>query len=144
MDKAKLTALGTSALLSYGFVSNVSYVTCLICAWVVFGRQTGLSPLATGQWPKFLAVYAGFWAVQNIIRPLRFGLSVAIAPTFDRFVDLVRRQASSVTGKQVPKAVAFGIVVLLVNIVGTCSYLFFGLATATKIAGVPFLPPKGM
>ena len=44
MDRTKLAALGTSALLSYGFVSNVSYVTCLIAAWVVFGKQTVTTP----------------------------------------------------------------------------------------------------
>jgi hypothetical protein len=44
MDRTKLAALGTSALLSYGFVSNVSYVTCLIAAWIVFGKQTVRRP----------------------------------------------------------------------------------------------------
>lgn len=74
--------------------------------------------------------------------PRRFALSVAIAPVFDRFVDFVRTKASSITGREVNKAVAFAIVVFLANLVGTCSYLALGLATATRIAGVPLLPPK--
>jgi len=142
MEKAQLAALGTSALLSYGFVSNISYVSCVICAWVVFGKQTGLSPLAAGQWPKFLAVYGGFWAFLNLVRPARFALSVGIAPVFEKFVTFVQKRASDITKKEIPKPAAFGIVVFLVNFVGTLSYLFFGLTLATSFAGVPLLAPK--
>ncbi len=42
------------------------------------------------QWPKFMAVYAGFWAFQNLIRPARFAASVAITPAFDKLVDMVQ------------------------------------------------------
>ncbi|KAJ1469042.1 hypothetical protein T484DRAFT_1983036 [Baffinella frigidus] len=45
MDKASLAKIGTSALLSYGFVSNLSHISCLIASWVIHGRKTGLSPL---------------------------------------------------------------------------------------------------
>ena len=43
---------GASALLSYGFVSNLSHLTCLIIAWCVHGKKTGLSPLDPGQWVR--------------------------------------------------------------------------------------------
>lgn len=38
--------MGTSALLSYGFVSNVNAITLLIIAWSMYTVKTGLSPLA--------------------------------------------------------------------------------------------------
>lgn len=123
---------GASALLSYGFVSNLSHLTCLIIAWCVHGKKTGLSPLDPGQWvrrshsfgacvqhdfnivdvkgsplasrlpwharakplthtkPAFLAVYAVFFAFQNVIRPVRFGISVGLTPLFDRLVDFIQ------------------------------------------------------
>jgi hypothetical protein len=43
-------------LLSYGWVSNCNMAFILIVSWVTFGKSTGLSPLALGQWPAFLAV----------------------------------------------------------------------------------------
>jgi hypothetical protein len=57
LDKAKLAALGTRALLAYGFVSNVNAVTLLIISWVSFAKSTGLSPLAPGQWKAYLLAY---------------------------------------------------------------------------------------
>jgi hypothetical protein len=62
--RQKLAKLGTSAVLSYAFVSNLSHISCLIASWVIHGRKTGLSPLDAGQWPAFLAVYAAFYAFQ--------------------------------------------------------------------------------
>lgn len=44
--KERLSKLGLYALLSYGFVSNVSYITCLIISWVAHGKRTGLSPVS--------------------------------------------------------------------------------------------------
>ena len=39
-------------------------------------KTTGNSPLAPGQWQGFLAVYAGLWAMQNFIRPIRFTIAL--------------------------------------------------------------------
>eukprot|EP00596_Hydrurales_sp_CCMP1899_P006121 CAMPEP_0119033454 /NCGR_PEP_ID=MMETSP1177-20130426/498_1 /TAXON_ID=2985 /ORGANISM="Ochromonas sp, Strain CCMP1899" /LENGTH=205 /DNA_ID=CAMNT_0006990211 /DNA_START=85 /DNA_END=699 /DNA_ORIENTATION=+ len=50
MNKESLSKLGLNVLLAYGFVSNASYITCLILAWVTHGKNTGLSPLVAGQW----------------------------------------------------------------------------------------------
>lgn len=140
IDRAKLTALGGSALLSYGFVSNISYTTCLIAAWVIHARRTGFTPLDPGQWPKFLVVYGGFWMLQNILRPARFALSVALSPFFDRFVEFVKAKAGAVTNREINKPTAFGITVFIVNVLGSFSYLFLGLFLSTLIAGVPLLP----
>ena len=48
--------------------ANLNYGTALGMAWLSFVKKYGVSPLAQGQWPTFLAFYAGFWAVQNFAR----------------------------------------------------------------------------
>ena len=40
----------------------------------------------------FLAFYAGFWTIQNFVRPLRFSLSVFLAPVFDNFITAVQER----------------------------------------------------
>ena len=40
-EKFNIKELGIYALLSYGFVSNFSYVTTVICAWVIHGKSSG-------------------------------------------------------------------------------------------------------
>ena len=67
MDKKKLAALGTSALLSYGFISNINAITLLITAWVSFAKSTGLSPLAPGQWKARPS--AGHTSASPALRP---------------------------------------------------------------------------
>ncbi|RYH26243.1 hypothetical protein EON65_14845 [archaeon] len=134
LTKEQLTKLGLNALLAYGFVSNVSYITCLIIAWVAHGKKYSLSPLAPGQWKAFLLIYTGLWAANNVIRPVRFTLSLALSPAFDRLIDFFRRKTS------LTKAQATGLVVVLVNVCGTISYLTFGLFLATRIAKIPLLP----
>jgi hypothetical protein len=133
ITKDSLAKLGLNALLAYGFVSNFSYITCVILAWISFGKATGLSPLAVGQWKAFLLVYAGFFAANNVLRPLRFSLSLVITPAFDRIIDALQKRT------KLSRPVCTGITVFLVNVCGTFSYLFGGLFVATKIAGVPLL-----
>jgi len=133
-SKKALTGLGLNALLAYGFVSNVSYITCLILAWVSHGKLTGLSPLAPGQRKQFLAIYGGFWVTNNILRPLRFSLSLVLTPFFNNLIDLVQNK----TGFKRPTST--GIVVFLVNVCGTIGYLLLGLFFSTSLAGVPLLP----
>mmetsp|Transcript_54471 Transcript_54471/g.88318 ORF Transcript_54471/g.88318 Transcript_54471/m.88318 type:complete len:275 (-) Transcript_54471:1129-1953(-) len=144
LDKQALAALGASALLSYGFVSNLSHLTCLIISWCVHGKKTGLSPLDPGQWPAFLAVYAVFFAFQNVIRPVRFAVSVALSPFFDRVVDSVQAKGSQILGRPLAKPTAFGVTVFLVNVLGSFSYLFGGLIVATTFMRVPLLATKAV
>jgi hypothetical protein len=112
LDKERLKALGMGAFASYGFISNLNYVsflraplhcsstaklfllpakpaaykpaappgrppltslsvpqgTALTISWLAFKKSYGVSPLAEGQWPAFLAFYAGMWALQNFAR----------------------------------------------------------------------------
>jgi len=134
--KELLSKMGLSALLSYGFVSNMSYCVSVTLAWFGFTKKTGLSPLAPGQWKPFLAVYAGFYVFNNIIRPIRIGISVGVAKYFDLAITTVQNRL------KVPKPAAIGIVVFLANIVGTCSLMASGILLASTLTGVPVFPPK--
>ena len=49
----------------------------------------------------------------NVIRPLRFALSAALSPAFDKLISFVQRK----TG--LGKAKAMGVVVFCVNVIGT-------------------------
>jgi len=128
-----LAGLGLNAVLAYGFVSNVSYITCLILSWVSHGKLYGISPLAPGQRKNFLAIYGGFWVTNNILRPLRFSLSLVLTPFFNKLIDFVVLR----TGFKRPTST--GIVVFLVNFCGTISYLVLGLLAATTLTSTPLL-----
>jgi hypothetical protein len=92
--------------------------------------------LAPGQWKGFLAVYAGFWVFNNIVRPIRLAMSVAVAPKFDALVSWWQRKLN------VSRGVAVALVVLLANVVGTISVMSLGIFIASLLAGVPVFPPK--
>lgn len=132
-SREALAGLGLNAVLAYGFVSNVSYITCLILSWVSHGKLYGISPLAPGQRKNFLAIYGGFWVTNNILRPLRFSLSLVLTPFFNKLIDFVVLR----TGFKRPTST--GIVVFLVNFCGTISYLVLGLLAATTLTGTPLL-----
>lgn len=133
LTKDSIAKLGLNVLLAYGFVSNVSYITCVIIAWISHGRLYGKSPLAVGQWKAFLLIYSGLFAANNVIRPLRFSLSLVLSPFFDAQIVRLRNSLG------LSRAVATGLLVFLVNIVGTISYLVGGLLLATKYFKVPLL-----
>mmetsp|Transcript_56274 Transcript_56274/g.136417 ORF Transcript_56274/g.136417 Transcript_56274/m.136417 type:complete len:326 (+) Transcript_56274:73-1050(+) len=130
----KLRKAGLSVVLSYGFVSNMSYCVSVSAAWYIFCKRTKLSPLAQGQWPSFLAVYSGFWVFNNVVRPIRFGASVALATQFDKVIAYIQ------TKFKVSKGAAIGLVVFLANIVGTTTLMCAGIAFASSLAGVPIRP----
>ena len=133
-NKESLAKLGMYVLLSYGFVSNFSSITCLIISWVIFGKTKGVSPLAPGQWKGLLGVYAGIWAANNFLRPIRISIALFIAPYFEKIIQSVENK----TGWK--RSIASAVVVFLINIVGTISYLCTGLFLATTLTGVPLFP----
>jgi len=132
-NKENITKLGFNVLLSYGWISNTFAITGVIISWVIFGKANNISPLAPGQWKKFLLVYAGVWAANNLLRPIRVSLSIVVAPIFEKFIYYLQAKF------KVSRSAAVAIVVFLFNIVGSFSYLFVGLYVATSIAHVPLL-----
>jgi len=129
--KQKLAKAGLSVVLSYGWVSNVSYSISVSLAWFIFSKQTGLSPLAPQQWKKFLAVYAGFYVFNNMVRPIRLGISVGVSLYFERLVNAIQERL------RVKKGVAIFITVFLANVVGTIALMCSGIWLASLAAGVP-------
>lgn len=135
--RQRLAKLGLAALLSYGWVSNMSYCVTVSCAWYIFSRQTGLSPLQPGQWKPFLAVYAGFWVLNNVLRPLRLAVSVGlVAPVFERILSAMQERL------RVSRPVAIAITVFLSNVVGTLSFMCLGILGASVLAQVPIWGPR--
>ncbi|CAM9774117.1 unnamed protein product [Ascophyllum nodosum] len=129
-----LKQLGLYAVLSYGFVSNVSYGVCVSLAWFTTCKKTGLSPLAPGQRQAFLVSYAAFFAINNILRVPRFALAMSLAPAFDRFIALLMRTTRR------GKTFATVLCVILVNILGTFAVLGTGIMLASLVSGVPLWP----
>lgn len=134
--KEMLAKMGLSTLLSYGFVSNMSMGACVTCSWYAFARKTGLSPLAPNQWKGFLGVYAGFYVINNFLRPFRIAASIAISKYFDEAITKIQ------TKTKLPRAAAIATVVFLANVVGTCTVMGGGIFMASTLAGVPIFPGK--
>lgn len=107
IDKSTIAALGGAALLSYGFVSNVFYVSSLLLATYTSVKTCGVSPLVSKEAMKlFATTYFGLWMIQNFLRPARMALSVAISPWTDKLVEFFRQY---VPGNKKP--LAFGLTV---------------------------------
>ena len=129
--RQKLSKMGLSAVLSYGFVSNLSYCVTVSLAWYIHSSRTKLSPLAPGQWKPFLAIYAGFYVFNNIIRPFRLAASVAVSTYFDKGIAIIQDKVKCSRG------VAIALLVFLTNICGTCSLMALGIFLASLVSGVP-------
>jgi len=134
--KERIAKMGLSALLSYGFVSNMSYCISVSIAWFSFNKTTGLSPLAPGQWKGFLAIYAGFFALNNVVRPIRLAISVAVSSKFDYAVAYIQEKA------KLSRRAAIGVVVFCTNICGTLGLMALGITFASFLSGIPIFPPK--
>ncbi len=135
VSTSKIASLGASAVISYGAVSNLNMGICAMMAFATFGKSTGLSPLAPGAMPKFAAVYAGYWIAMNFLRPARIAIAMTMLPFFDRLMGFLQKKFS------LPKPAAFALVVFLVNVVGTLTFLISGLILTSSIIGIPLLPP---
>ena len=97
---------GTGAFLAYITFSNILSVGMLCTAWIFFWHTSGVSPLQQGQWPKFLAFYTALWAAQQVSRPMRLGVGLALAPLGDGLL--------AWTAKRLKKSIQGSLGVLLV------------------------------
>ncbi|WIA15275.1 hypothetical protein OEZ85_001946 [Tetradesmus obliquus] len=103
LDKQKLAEYGLGAFAAYGILSNLNAGVLVTIAWLAVVKQTGLTPIDPGQWPKFLAVYAGLYITTNLLRPVRLTLALAAAPAFNSALERIQSTL------RVNKAVAFGL-----------------------------------
>eukprot|EP00775_Hariotina_reticulata_P002813 gene2812-3105_t len=136
VDKAKLAEFGLGAFAAYGILSNLNAGVLVTLAWLAVVKQTGLTPVDPGQWPKFLAVYAGLYLTTNLLRPVRLTLALTAAPFFNMCLDTIQQVL------RVNKATAFAIMLFGIAITS-----FGGILTAIALCGgfpngVPALPWK--
>lgn len=146
-DKADLAKLGVSAFFSYGFVSNVNSVLLLSFTWATYRAANPLiSPLSASAvlanpltWfplkKAFLAYYVGYYAtIGSILRPFRFGVAIALAPTFDRAYTSVQEKL------KVPRAVATFLVTMVANVAFSVALLLAAInvfCAALRVTPVP-------
>lgn len=114
---ASLKELGLGALASYGFVSNVFYVPMTTIAWIAFVKKYGVSPIAQGQWPVFMAFFAGLFAFGNVVRPLRFTAAMALTPIFNKLLGMIQSRFG------LSKRNAFGAYLLCMGTLSTVGML---------------------
>jgi len=134
--RERLAKLGFAVLLSYGFVSNMSAMLFLSLSWFSFSAKTGLSPLAPGQWKPFTLVYAGFYVVSNLVRPVRITIAVAIGKYFESILNYLQNK----TGFS--RSVSIAILVFGANVACTLLALVVGVSIASILSGVPIFPSK--
>ncbi|CAK0896739.1 unnamed protein product [Prorocentrum cordatum] len=130
--------MGLASVLSYSVTSNASYCLITFLAMLSVMRATGASPLtsqaAAGQ---FVASYAGLWLLNNLIRPLRIALAVAVAPVFNRALDRIESALS------VKRGAAFAIGFVLTTLL-VCAMFFAALQLPAIITGVPLGSVKNL
>jgi hypothetical protein len=141
-DREALGKLGVDAFFTYGLVSNFNAGLTISFAWFSFCQQTGLSPLAPGQWPKFLLTYGVIYATfGTVTRPLRMAFSVSVTPLFSAVMK--RLQARMPFAQTRPK-LNRTLTLLLFSVVGNmlCTFLLIaaGVWAAGIASGVPPFP----
>jgi len=134
--RQRLAKLGFAVILSYGFVSNMSAMIFLSLAWFTFSAQTGLSPLAPNQWKPFTLVYAGFYVLSNLVRPIRITIAIAIGKYFDSILKYFQDNT------KLSRNASIAFLVFGANVVCTCLALALGVSLASLFSGVPVFPSK--
>jgi hypothetical protein len=90
-----------------------------------------MSPLAPGQWKPFLAIYAGFYVFNSVIRPIRVAVAVSVSPFFNRIIAGIQNRL------KVNRTVAIVLTVVTVNLMGTIGIMCGCIQVAAIAAGVP-------
>ena len=142
-DKQQLAKLGVDAFLTYGVCSNVNAALLVSFAWGTFSKASGFSPLAAGQWPRFLATYVALYAtVGTVLRPLRLAAAMSLTPYYGKVVQFMQaRLPFRATRPRLNRTLAVVILSLFVNTTCTCLLIAFGVWFAGFVSGVPAFPP---
>ena len=94
--------------------------------------QTGLSPLQPGQWKPFLGLYAGFYAVNSLLKPVRLVVALSVAPHTESLLQSLQQT----TGDSRKAAVGCGIALLATT---SAAMMATGIGLASVSSGVPLL-----
>lgn len=99
------------AFAAYGIISNLNAGVLVTMSWLTVVKQTGLTPLDPGMWPRFLGIYAGLYvAIGSVLRPFRLTAALAAAPFFNKALDRLQETF------RVNKAVAFGMMLCCIAV----------------------------
>jgi hypothetical protein len=135
-SRQKMTHLGLSAMMLYGFICNVSSGTVMSIAWYAFSKRTGLSPLSPGQWKGFVGVNAGVMVVHSLLRPLWIGLTIALTPYFNEMASWWSQRWNMTHNKAVTVLGIFANTVVAMGLMGA------GIGSASLLSGVPLWTPR--
>ena len=92
--------------------------------------QTGLSPLAPGQWKSLLKAYGTIYAIVQLLRPFRVAAAVAMSKMSNSFLEETQVQLNCSRGVAIVVQYALGW--LAWAVVATS-----GIALASWCSGVP-------
>ncbi|EFJ13676.1 hypothetical protein SELMODRAFT_424326 [Selaginella moellendorffii] len=80
--RAKVAALGLSAVLAYGLFDGITYTTFFVLAFLGYEKSTGQNPAANLK--ALLGIVVLMWTGNNVTRPFRVAGAAALAPLLDR------------------------------------------------------------
>jgi hypothetical protein len=130
IDPSRISRLGVAFALSYSIISNINGSISLSVAWYMSCAQTGLSPLAPGQWKSLLKAYGTIYAFLQFLRPFRVAAAVAMSKLSAEFLKQTQFKLDCSRGFAIAFQYALGWIVQM--ILST-----FGVAVASWSSGVP-------
>jgi hypothetical protein len=92
--------------------------------------QTGLSPLAPGQWKALLAAYGTLYVFICILRPIRIALAIAASRKMEDFLLYLQTNLGYARHTAIGVAIASGLILWI-------SLCAIGVTLASALAGVP-------
>jgi hypothetical protein len=129
------TSISLSLPLSYTQILCYIFIVLFHCfsflLLLLLFLQTGLSPLAPGQWKTLLAAYGTLYVFLCFIRPFRIALAIGVTGKVENMLQRMQNRFGC------HQAAVIGVAIL-------CSvsvWLFFcalGVTVASTLAGVPF------
>mmetsp|Transcript_13246 Transcript_13246/g.17330 ORF Transcript_13246/g.17330 Transcript_13246/m.17330 type:complete len:277 (-) Transcript_13246:299-1129(-) len=129
----RIQKMGIFPVVTYYLVSQINSATTMAIAWYMFSMNTGLSPLAPGQWKGYFGIYAGFFFFNSCMRPLRLALCL----TYGSKVESIALWAQQHFQWNKTKSVVVTAAVLYSF---TLVYTAVCFLTASALSGVPILP----
>ena len=133
MDRSTIAALGGAALLSYGLISNLFYVSSLLGAMYTAVKVHAASPLVDkAAMQTFVTTYFGLWMIQNFSAPREWA---SPSPSLPSRTNSSSSSVSTSPGNRKP--LAFALTVFCVNVLGTFAYMFGGFFLINAVTGVP-------
>ena len=92
--------------------------------------QTGLSPLAVGQWRSLVTAYGGLYVFVTLMRPLRFALALALTKRTEHFIEETQNRLGCTRTAAIGLKVSLGFLLWI-----GCA--FGGISLASALSGVP-------